>query len=131
MAGMELYLLRHGIAEDAHAGLPDEHRKLTTEGRRKLREIMQVARRAGVAPSAILTSPLLRAVQTAEIAADELKFSGTLIQTRKLVPEADPMDTWEDIRLHRDEPQLLLASHNPLCASLAGYLLAAPALMVE
>lgn len=48
-----------------------------------------------------------------------------------MVPEANPMNTWEEIRVHRDEPQLLLASHNPLCASLAGYLLGAPTLMME
>jgi phosphohistidine phosphatase len=131
MAGMELYLLRHGIAEEGHSGLTDEHRKLTPEGRRKLREILRVAFRAGVSPSCILTSPLLRAVETAELAAEELKYSGELIRTDQLIPEADPRNSWEEIRLYRDQPQVLLASHNPLCASLAGYLLGAPSLVVE
>jgi phosphohistidine phosphatase len=128
---MELYLLRHGIAEDGHAGLRDDHRKLTNGGRRKLREVLRVALRAGVAPTAILTSPLVRAVETAEIAAEELNFPGELIRTDCLVPDADPRQVWEEIRLYRDEAQLLLASHNPLCASLAGFLLGTPGLAVD
>ena len=128
---MELYILRHGIAEDGHAGLPDEQRQLTAEGRSKLREVLKAARRAGVSPSLILTSPLVRAVQTAEIASEELSYKGDLVRTRALVPDADPSETWSEIRLHSDEGQLLLASHNPLCASLAGYLLGSRELWVD
>jgi phosphohistidine phosphatase len=128
---MELYLLRHGIAEDGHASLPDAERKLTNEGRRKLRELLRVAFRAGVAPSCILTSPLVRAIQTAEIAAEELNYSGTLVRTDHLLAEADPREIWQEVRTYRDEPSLLLSSHNPLCASLAGYLLGAPSLQVD
>jgi phosphohistidine phosphatase len=128
---MKLYLLRHGIAEDGHGGMPDEERQLTSEGRKKLRELLKVAREADVEPSLILSSPLVRAVQTADIAQEELKYKGEIVRTRALVPEADPRQTWEDIRLHKDESALLLASHNPLCASLAGYLLGTPELMVD
>lgn len=128
---MKLYLLRHGIAEDGHAGMRDEDRQLTSEGRKKLREVLKTARDANVQPSLILSSPLLRAVQTAEIAQDELKYKGEIGQTRSLIPEADPRQTWEDIRLHKDQAELLLSSHNPLCASLAGYLLGTPELLVD
>jgi phosphohistidine phosphatase len=128
---MELYLLRHGIAEDGHAGLPDEERQLTSEGRRKLRELLKVAAKAGVSPSLMLTSPLVRAVQTAEIAADELKYQGDVVHTSSLTPDADPRETWTDIRVHSDEAQVLLASHNPLCASLSAYLLGSRELWVD
>ena len=128
---MELYILRHGIAEDGHTGLPDEKRQLTPEGRTKLREILKAARRAGVSPSLILTSPLVRAVQTAEIAAEELSYSGELVRASSLVPDADHRETWSEIRTHRDDRQVLLASHNPLCASLAAYLLGARELWVD
>lgn len=128
---MELYLLRHGISEDGHAGLPDEERQLTPEGRKKLREVLKVAADAGVSPTFVLTSPLVRAVQTAEIAAEELKFRGDLVRTRSLIPDADPRETWNDIRTHRDQAQLLLSSHNPLCASLSAYLLGSRELWVD
>jgi phosphohistidine phosphatase len=58
-------LLRHGIAE-AHGSKPDEQRELTDEGRRRIEEIAM--RLAEVFPDVdtILSSPLIRATQTAE-----------------------------------------------------------------
>jgi phosphohistidine phosphatase len=130
-SGMKLYLVRHGIAEDGHQGLPDEERQLTPEGRAKLKEIFRLARGAGVQPTLILSSPLVRAVQTAEIAAGELSYKKPIGQVRSLAPDANPRDTWEDIRVHKSESELLLTSHNPLCASIAAYLLGAPELNVD
>jgi phosphohistidine phosphatase len=128
---MELYLLRHGIAEDGAPGEPDAQRKLTSEGRRKLREVLRVAAEGKVAPTLILSSPLVRAMQTAEIASEELNYSGEIVQTQALTPDADPGDTWNELRAYREEAQVLLASHNPLCERLAPYLLAAPGLTVD
>jgi phosphohistidine phosphatase len=127
---MELYLLRHGIAEDASPGTRDEDRKLTDEGREKLRRTLRLAARIGVKPALILTSPLVRAAETAEIAAKALGYDRDLVRTNVLVPDAQPRDVWSEIRTLRDEGQLLLASHNPLCASLAGYLLGTPELSI-
>ena len=45
---MELYLLRHGIAEDAHPGGTDAERQLTDEGCEKTAAAMKLARRTGV-----------------------------------------------------------------------------------
>jgi phosphohistidine phosphatase len=72
---MEIYLVRHGIAVDAANGEPDELRPLTDTGRRRFRK---VARKLGKHVSKldlILTSPLVRAVQTAEILAGEVKHA--------------------------------------------------------
>ncbi len=40
---MEIYILRHGIAEDGQAGQPDSERALTADGRKKLRTVLRVA----------------------------------------------------------------------------------------
>ena len=122
--------MRHGIAEDASPGTRDEDRKLTDEGREKLRSTLRLAAQMGVKPGVILTSPLVRAVETAEIAAKALGYDGDLVRTNVLVPDAQPRNVWSEIRNFRNEDQLLLASHNPLCASLAGYLLGTPELSV-
>ena len=66
---MKIYILRHGIAEEAQGNQPDSERALTAEGKKKLRSVLRTAAAADVAPSLILTSPLRRAVQTAQIAA--------------------------------------------------------------
>jgi phosphohistidine phosphatase len=67
---MELLIIRHAIAVDRTTpGLPDDQRALTPEGRKKFREAARGLTRIVKRPDALLTSPLLRARQTAEIAA--------------------------------------------------------------
>ncbi len=128
---MELYLLRHGIAEEGSAGQSDASRALTADGKRKLKSVLKAALKADVEPSLILTSPYKRAVQTAEIATEVLKYKGELLRTEALVPASTPASVWEEVRVHRDEPQLLLAGHDPLFTDLAGYLLGFPALRID
>jgi phosphohistidine phosphatase len=125
---LQIYLLRHGIAENS---TPDSERALTAEGREKLRRVLARARAAGVVPSLILSSPYRRALETAEIAGEVLGYHGKVVKTRALTPDAAPFDVWEEIRQRGDEPAILLASHEPLMSSLAAFLLASPALLVD
>jgi phosphohistidine phosphatase len=60
---VRLVLVRHA---DAAPGAPDELRTLTTEGREQARSLGERLRAEGIAPDAVLTSPLLRARETAE-----------------------------------------------------------------
>jgi phosphohistidine phosphatase len=128
---MDIYILRHGIAEDSAPGQSDADRALTPEGKKKLRNVLRAARVAKVEPSLILTSPLKRAVQTAEIAAELLVFKRDLLKTRALEPGAQPRAVWEEIRIHKDEPAILLSGHEPLFSSLIAYLLCCPELHVD
>jgi phosphohistidine phosphatase len=128
---MQIYLLRHGIAEDGRPGHPDADRALTGEGRDKLRRVLKRARAADVAPSLILSSPYKRALETAEVAVDVLGYSGKVVQTRSLVPNASPHDTWDEIRGRKEESAVLLASHEPLMSTLAAFLLGSPGLAVD
>ena len=128
---MQIYLLRHGVAEDAGPGQPDAERALTGEGREKLRRVLKRARSADLEPTLILSSPYRRALQTAAVAADVLGYSGEVVRTRALVPEAAPAEAWEEIRGRKTERSILLASHEPLMSSLAAYLLDSPSLRVD
>jgi phosphohistidine phosphatase len=128
---MDIFLLRHGIAEEAHSGLSDSDRALTHEGREKLERVLKRAHEAGVEPTLILSSPYRRAIETAEIAAEELKYRGEIVRTPKLVPNASPADAWNEIRSHGGEEAIVLASHEPLMSSLLAYLLNAPALQTD
>ena len=128
---MQIYLLRHGIAEDAKPGQPDAERPLTGEGRDKLRRVLARARTADLNLCLILTSPYRRAVETAAVAAEVLAYKGEIVRTRALVPEASPYDAWEEIRNRRNERAILLSSHEPLMSSMAAFLLDSPALRVE
>ncbi len=92
---------------------------------------MALLAEAGIRPTLIITSPLKRAIETAEIAAKELNYKGDLVHSHALTPDASSRDTWEEIRTHKSEEALMMTSHNPLCSQLAGYLLGAPNLQVH
>src|SRR5208282_2039265 len=128
---MQIYLLRHGIAEDARPGQPDAARALTQEGKEKLRRVLRRAGAAGVRPASIVSSPLRRALETAVVAAEVLGYSGKIAEWRALLPEASPFDLWEEIRRRGEEPSILLAGHEPLMSAMTAYLLGCPALQVE
>jgi phosphohistidine phosphatase len=128
---MEIYILRHGIAEDGHVGQPDADRALTADGRKKLRNVLRTAASAGVSPSLILTSPLRRAVQTAQLAAEIFEYKGDLLRTKALEPASSPKSVWEEIRVHKDESRILLSGHEPLFSRLTAYLLNSPDLQID
>jgi phosphohistidine phosphatase len=128
---MELYLLRHGIAQDARPGTADSARELTAEGREKTAAVLKLARQGGVNPSLILSSPYLRAHETAKIAAREVDYKGDIELADSLVPHGTPEKVWADLRDRAHEPAILLASHEPLLSTLVAYLLNAPSLRVD
>jgi phosphohistidine phosphatase len=128
---MEIYLLRHGIAEERSPSGSDAARRLTAEGREKLRRVLERARGANVRPSLVLTSPLVRAVETAELAAEILSYRGALLKSNALAPDASPQDLWSEVRGHSGEDAVLLAGHEPLFSASTAYLLACPALRFE
>jgi phosphohistidine phosphatase len=70
---MKLYFLRHGEADWQNWKKPDDERPLTKRGKREMRDIAKFLDRLKVRPDLIVTSPLPRATQTAEIASDYLK----------------------------------------------------------
>jgi phosphohistidine phosphatase len=128
---MEIYILRHGIAELRRPGRPDGQRALTEDGKVKLRKVLARARKAEVAPSLILTSPYTRALESAEIAAEVLGYPGELVQTPALLPGASPAAVWEELRSRPDERAVLLSGHEPLLSAIAAYLLNAPTLKID
>ena len=126
---MDIYVLRHGEAEERETGLADRDRKLTAKGKRDLKEILKLARKAEVAATLILTSPLRRAQETAAIAADVLGCK-EVVETRNLLPGASPEQIWKEICSDYKVEKILLAGHQPHLGGLIGLLLEA-AIMVD
>jgi phosphohistidine phosphatase len=81
---MNIYLIRHAQAIERSPQVPDELRVLSCVGRKKFRRVAAVLRELAIAPEYILTSPKLRAVQTAEILAETLRFAGEVGIVREL-----------------------------------------------
>jgi phosphohistidine phosphatase len=128
---MQVYLLRHGVAQKDGAGVSDAERALTQDGRRKLRQVLKAASEAQVKPTLILSSPLKRAMQTADIAKAVLDYKNEIVRSKALLPSSGVEQVWEEIRAHKDEPALMLVGHNPLFAELSGYLLGSSEMQVE
>ena len=124
-------ILRHGIAEDASKETSDADRALTAAGKRKLAAVLKRARVAGVAPQLILTSSLVRAMQTAHIAGAALGVDEAIRQTDKLLPNASPADTWSELRSLASQGELLVVGHEPHLSRLAVFLLGAPGLRLD
>jgi phosphohistidine phosphatase len=118
----ELYVVRHGIAVDrGTAGVPDDERPLTPEGRKRMREISRGLRRLEVEPDRIVTSPLPRARETAEILADALKRSDRLEVSDALKDDRDAPTVREWLGT-RHEGRLMIVGHNPALSELVGLL---------
>jgi len=127
---MEVYLLRHASAEQRAASGRDADRTLTPAGIAELRPVLDLARQARAAPSLILASPYLRAIQTAEIAAEELNCSTEILRSTALEPESSPERLWDEIRIHAASSVLVVA-HEPLLSSAVGWLLGSTREMVR
>ena len=128
---MEIYILRHGIAEVARPGQADSARRLTAEGKQKLARILACARKAGVRPDVVLSSPYKRAKETAEVAREELKLARPIIETDVLTPMERAETVWDEIRIYKDAPQVMIVGHEPQLSSVACYLIGAPAGRVD
>jgi phosphohistidine phosphatase len=120
---MKLMFLRHGIAEDRSADGSDHSRRLTPEGKDLMRLEATGMVRAGIKPALILTSPLVRAVQTAEIVAEVLDMDDRLRQEARLGPGF----TLEHLRTitvaHSDRRALMLVGHEPTLSVVVGQLI--------
>jgi len=105
---MTLFLLRHGKADWPDWDRPDDERPLTDEGIEEMQAVAAALKRMKVKPRFILSSPLPRALRTAEIAAGELCLA--VEQHAKLKPGFD-----------RRECDALLASHPGAGVMLVGH----------
>ena len=117
---MRLFLVRHAEAEP---GEPDDLRTLTPHGRRQAQELGERFAKHGIAPDAILSSPLLRARQTAEGIAAGVGL--TAEPDERLAPGA----TADDVRAAvagRGEI-VVVVGHQPDCGQIAAAIGGGPA----
>jgi len=122
---VKLYLVRHAEAVPEDVAGRDDDRWLSGRGREAARGLAKLLREAQVEPDAIVTSPLPRAVQTAELLANGLDYLGVIHVVPALRPGIPP-------RLAAAELAALGASvvivgHEPTLSGLAALLCAVPA----
>jgi phosphohistidine phosphatase len=120
---MKLHIIRHAQAITATPEFPDEQRYLTCRGRRRFRQVAAALKKLEIDLDLIITSPKARALQTAEILAEALAFSGvvqvspllagnfTVASLRQLLPSLSSSD------------EVLMVGHEPDLGALVAELL--------
>lgn len=91
--------------------------------------MLRLARKSGIEPAMILTSPLRRALETADIAKEELQCQ-QVQETKALLPDVAPPQLWKEIRKHHGLKEVMLVGHEPQLSRVAAFLLEAP-LMID
>jgi phosphohistidine phosphatase len=123
---MKLYLVRHAEAIERSRTMPDAIRHLTPKGRLVFRKVARRVRKEGATPDVIFTSPLLRAVQTAEILAERLKHKGPVPVVKALSPGFDLKALRLLLAGAGNPREAAFVGHEPDLGDLAATLLAIP-----
>jgi phosphohistidine phosphatase len=126
MAGpYELYLVRHGQAEERGEAWPDDSKRpLTRAGSSRLRRSAQGLAELGITFDVLLTSPFVRARQTAEVIADCMAPKPAIVLVDSLAPGGSYQALVTDLEKHARRARIALVGHEPgmgeLAARLAG-----------
>jgi len=113
---MKIYVVRHGIAIDREDPKcpPDPERYLTEEGIKKTKRVAAAVAALGAKPDLMLSSPYVRATQTAEIFATALDYPKQKIRhTDLLLPGAEPTLFFRDLAKDKQSSTLFVFGHAP------------------
>jgi len=124
---VELYIIRHGIAVEREdfkkKGLEDHFRPLTLKGRKRMQKVAIRLRDFVEDIDVLISSPLVRARQTAEILS-QIYFDLEIIEAAELVPQSPPQAFVKWLRVHgRSYKKIAIVGHEPHLSNLASYLL--------
>jgi phosphohistidine phosphatase len=110
----ELYVIRHGLAEDRGDAWPDDaKRPLSEDGIARMRKAGRGLDRLGVTIDVVLTSALVRAKQTAELVAGGLNPRPPLVTVDSLAPGGTYQDLIADLEKQAKRTRIALVGHEP------------------
>jgi phosphohistidine phosphatase len=111
---MRIYFLRHGRSEEQSAWAGDDRlRPLTQEGETLMRQEAEFLRARKLIPDVIVTSPLTRARQTADIVLEVLQVESRLVEDDRLAPGFDRDRLVRVIDAHPDARSIMVVGHEP------------------
>ena len=126
MATLELFLIRHGIAAERGADYPDDSKRpLTSNGIARLRKEAKALPQLDVDFDLIISSPLVRAKQTAEVFAQVLPSRPTVTLSDSLAPAGTPAAVFQELAKHMRKARIALVGHEPNIGELAARLIGA------
>lgn len=120
---IELYLIRHGLAEERGDKWPDDSKRpLTEEGTARLRKVARGLTALGVDFDVVITSPLVRARQTAETIAAGLDTRPHIVNAESLAPGGSYAAVLADLEKYAKRERIALVGHEPGIGELAARL---------
>jgi phosphohistidine phosphatase len=121
---MNLYIVRHAIAvQRGTTGYEDDsQRPLTDNGRKKMEKIVKGLRQFGIELDTILSSPYVRARDTAKILASEFKMQDQLSFSENLIPPGNFEALITEIQEKYDVGSLALVGHEPMLSQFISWL---------
>ena len=121
---MDLYFLRHGLAGHGSQWEGDDwERPLTDEGRERLRQEGETLARLGLAPEFLVSSPLLRALETAQIVAPYLANAPKVNVDKRLEPGFSAKQLEQILEAYAGAKSLMLVGHEPDFSETIGQLI--------
>jgi phosphohistidine phosphatase len=120
---MQLYLVRHTEAIERSEGLAEELRHLTRRGRKQAAKQAKRLKKNRLRPGLIITSPLIRAVQTAELLAVDIGKETVVAADACLAAGADTDAVMTLLRGAANKMSIMLVGHEPQLSALAAQLL--------
>lgn len=123
---MRIVFVRHAEAIERGKSIADEERYLTPDGRYFFRKTAKTMRDEGLDPNLILTSPYLRAVQTADILAEKLSYVGSLVAVKDLAPGFDMEALSRIVLSYKPVKELVVVGHEPDLSTIISTLLFLP-----
>lgn len=120
MPTLEVYLIRHGIAAERGDEFPDDSKRpLTSDGIAALRKEARALDALGIGFDHIITSPLVRTRQTADIFAEHLSSRPTVVSSDALAPAGSPAAVVKELAKHARKGRVALVGHEPGIGELA------------
>jgi phosphohistidine phosphatase len=124
---MNLYILRHASAGTKRANpILDLKRPLDKEGKEQCLRLAHVLNAMKVSFDLVVSSPLKRSLQTAQLVATETGYEMPVLQSAGLAPEAKVADFMKVLQSANGRENVLVVGHNPNLQMFLGSLLAPP-----
>ena len=124
MATLELYLVRHAIAAERGSDYPDDSKRpLTNDGISRFKKEAKALAALDVDVDVVISSPLVRAKQTADILAQALPTKPPVTVSDALAPAGTPAAVFQELSKHMRKGRIALVGHEPNIGELAARLI--------
>ena len=119
-----LFIIRHAVAEERGDAWPDDaKRPLSEDGAARMRKAARGLDRLGVTLDVVVTSPLVRAKQTAEIVAAAMNPRPPIVSIESLAPDGTFQDIIADLEKQAKRSRIAIVGHEPLLSHAASWFL--------